>query len=153
MPNNNPYSKATGAYGSALPTDQRALEGTILLKAATNLEALARRIEGGEKPSLEEIDDVLTNNRKIWQIFLDTAMSTDNAMPLELRNNIASLAVFVFKRTQDIMIDTQPAKFTVLVNINRNIAAGLLKRPAAPAAATAPAAAEARPLATTDSMA
>lgn len=138
---NNPYSKAAGAYGSSThSTDQRGLEGAVLLKAASNLEALARRIEAGEKPSLEEIDDTLTNNRKIWQIFLDNAMNEDNGMPLELRNNVASLAVFVFKRTQDILVDTIPEKFTVLININRNIASGLMKKPAAAAsAASAPA--------------
>lgn len=153
---NNPYSKAAGAYGApALSTDQRALEGSVLLKSASNLEALARRIEAGEKPSLEEIDDTLTNNRKIWQIFLDNAMNEDNGMPLELRNNVASLAVFVFKRTQDILIDTRPEKFTVLVNINRNIASGLMKRPVVPAAAPNAALPEkpAATMAVTDSMA
>ncbi|MCK5659383.1 MAG: hypothetical protein KAH96_05870, partial [Alphaproteobacteria bacterium] len=40
----------------------------------------------------------------------------------------ASLAVFVFKRTQEIMIDMKPEKFKALININRNIAAGLMSR-------------------------
>jgi flagellar protein FlaF len=125
----NPYARAASAYGTtSATTDQRALEGTILLAAAQQLEDLARRLQNGDKSSLEEIDNTLTHNRKLWQVFLDNTMNKDNLMPQEIKNNVASLAVFVFKRTQEILIDTQPEKFTVLININRNIAAGLMKK-------------------------
>jgi hypothetical protein len=39
-----------------------------------------------------------------------------------------SLALFVFKRSHEILIDTAPEKFQVLVSINRHIAAGLMKK-------------------------
>jgi flagellar protein FlaF len=129
--NNNPYSAAAGAYGStSAATDQRALEGTILLSAAQRLEDLAKRLQKGETPALEEIDEILTYNRKLWQVFLDNAMDETNLMPMDIKNNVASLAVFVFKRTQDILIETKPEKFAVLISINRNIAAGLMKQQA-----------------------
>jgi len=153
--NNTQYSKASTAYGStAAVTDQRALEGQVLLKAAQKLEDLAKRLQGGEKPSVADIDDTLVYNRKLWQLFLDNMMNPEHALPLEIKNNVASLAVFVFKRTQEILIDTQPEKFAVLININRNIAAGLMKAAAAPATpAQEPAAPPASSGMPTDSMA
>lgn len=133
MPNNNPYTQATGAYGatSTANVDQRVLEGTILLRAAQKLEDLAKHLEAQEKVSLEEISDVLDYNQKLWQVFVDNMKDPNCLLPLDIRNNVASLALFVFKRTHEIMIDTVPEKFGVLVSINRNIAAGLMKKPAA----------------------
>lgn len=154
MSNHNPYSKAADAYGTtAAATDQRALEGKILLKAAQKLEDLAKRLSGPDKVSREEIDEALLYNQKLWQLFAEDMMNDDHLLPQEIKNNIASLAVFVFKRSREILIETSPEKFKALININRNIAAGLMKRPApAPAAhaAAAPASPEA---AATDSMA
>ncbi|MCK5555250.1 MAG: flagellar biosynthesis regulator FlaF [Alphaproteobacteria bacterium] len=135
MSSNNPYSKASDAYGTtAAATDQRALEGQILLKAAQKLEDLSKRLEADEKPSLEESDDTLMYNQKLWQFFVGEMMNSEHSLPQGIKNNMASLAVFVFKRTQEIMIDMKPEKFKALVNINRNIAAGLMsKKPQAEA--------------------
>jgi flagellar protein FlaF len=130
MPSNNPYAKAADAYDTAsAATDQRVLEGQLLLKATRKLEDLAKRLHNGETVSLEDIDDALIYNRKLWQVFLDTMMDANHLLPQEIKNNVASLAVFVFKRTQEILIDPRPEEFTALVNINRNIAAGLMKKP------------------------
>ncbi|MCK4946002.1 MAG: flagellar biosynthesis regulator FlaF [Alphaproteobacteria bacterium] len=129
MSSNNPYSNASDAYGTtAAATDQRSLEGQILLKAAQKLEDMAKRLEAGENPSLEESGETLTYNQKLWQFFVGEMMNSDHSLPLDIKNNIASLAVFVFKRTQEIMIDMKPEKFKALININRNIAAGLMSR-------------------------
>ena len=155
MPDKNPYTKAADAYGTtaAASPDQRVLEGTILLKAAQKLEDLAKRMSGGEKPSLEEIDETLTYNQKLWQLFVEDMINPEHLLPQEIKNNVASLAVFVFKRTQEIYFETKPEKFKVLVNINRNIAAGLMKRPA-PQASTTPKQPEQVPTKTmTDSLA
>lgn len=132
MSNNhqNPYTKAAGAYGStAAATDQRVLEGTILLKAAQKLEDLAKALKTGEKISPEELDSVLVYNQKLWQLFVEDMMNPEHPLPQEIKNNIASLALFVFKRTHEILVETKPEKFKALVDINRNIAAGLMKKP------------------------
>jgi glutamate synthase (NADPH/NADH) large chain len=50
----------------------------------------------------------------------------------EIKQNIANLAIFIFKRTVELMIDKKPERLGVLININRQIAAGLRERPAAP---------------------
>lgn len=151
MSNQNPYSKAAGAYVTqATATDQRALEGTVLLQAAQKLEDLMIRLEKGEKASLEELGATLTHNRKLWELFANDMANPEHILPQDLRNNIASLAFFVFKRTQEILIETHPDKFRALISINRSIAAGLMKKVAV---ATPPAAMPAADTSATDRIA
>lgn len=152
MSANNPYHSASSAYSdTSVATDQRLLESRVLLKAAAKLDTLANRLEAGETPTLAEIDEVLDYNRKLWLLFVSETMNDDHALPQEIKNNIASLGVFVFKRTIDILADTRHEKIRALVDINRNIASGLAKAAANAAAAEAKAeAAERKP---TDNMA
>ncbi len=136
MSNKNPYSQAAGAYVKiATATDQRTMEATVLLQAAQKLEDLARRLQDGEKVRLEELGEILNHNQKLWQLFVSDMDNPDHHLPQDLRNNVASLAFFVFKHTQDILVETLPEKFQVLININRCIAAGLMKKPDAATAA------------------
>ena len=57
------------------------------------------------------------------------AESNDNPQPIEVRQNILNLAVFVMQRTLDIQVDPKPEKLQSLIDINSNIAAGLSGRP------------------------
>lgn len=138
MPASNPYHNASDAYSNtAAATDQRSLEGKVLMKAAMRLEQLSERLTNGEKPTLEEISEAVEYNQKLWTLFLSETMNEDHPLPQEIKNNIASLGTFVFKRTIDVLADTRPEKIRVLIDINRNIASGLLKSasqaPATPA--------------------
>ncbi len=148
MPNKNPYGQASDAYGNmAAKGDQRSLEGKILLKSARQLEELSKRMAAGDKPTLEEIDFPLEYNRKLWMVFVNDTMNDSHPLPQEIKNNIASLGVFVFKRTVDVLGDPTPAKLQALIEINRNIAAGLMKQKPAdkPAADTQPSPADTTP--------
>lgn len=139
MPANHPYHSATNAYTNMSSVgDQRSLEGRILIKAALRLDLLAQRLSAGEQVTREEIGETMEYNQKLWTIFVAETMNQDHPLPQEIKNNIASLGVFVFKRTMDILADTQPEKIRALVDINRNIASGLMKA-SANAAAAAPA--------------
>ena len=129
----NPYGKAADAYSStAAATDQRALEGKILQKAAQKLETLCSRLQNGEKIPLEEIGDTFEYNRKIWTLFVSETMNDAHGLPQGIKNNIASLGIFVFKRSHEALIDPTPEKIKPLIDINRNIASGLLKQATAP---------------------
>lgn len=130
MSNKNPYTQAADAYGNtAGATDQRSLEGKVLLKSARQLEELSKRLKAGEIVSLEDIGHAVEYNRKLWMVFVNETMNDDHPLPQEIKNNIASLGVFVFKRSTDILADTTPEKISALIEINRNIAAGLMKQP------------------------
>jgi flagellar protein FlaF len=126
----NPYSRAAGAYGNtASTTDPRMLEGQILLKAAMKIEDLQTRMKNGENIDFREIGDVLDYNQKLWTVFVSDAGDPAHPLPQEIKNNIASLGLFIFKRTIEVRANPEPGKLQILININRNIAAGLMKRP------------------------
>ena len=51
--------------------------------------------------------------------------SEENPLPKEIKENIASLGVFILTQTLDAMIKPDAEKIAPLISINRNIAAGL----------------------------
>lgn len=126
---NNPHASAADAYGSNAQKhtpDQREVEARVLLKAA---KALQETRDNLENISHEELEEVLTYNRQIWLMFVDTAVEDeDPERPVGLRNNIASLGIFIFNHMLEVMADPQPEKFDILIEINREIAAGLMSR-------------------------
>jgi len=127
----NPYAHAANAYGDNAQkntTDQRELEARILLKSAKMLSDLQENLENA---NLELIESALKYNRQIWMMFYDTALENpDNNRPNDLRSNIVNLANFIFKREMDIMSAPEKQKFDVLININKEIAAGLMTQQA-----------------------
>ncbi len=132
----DPYRSATQAYvtGSRSAPDQRQLEADALLKAALLLED-ARFVENGSA-----LDEALLYNRKLWTIFAVEAAEGSDRLPRDLRANIANIALFVFRRSLELLATPAPDKIDVLIEINRSIAAGLLSRPAmtVPAAGAQP---------------
>lgn len=126
----NPHAAAAGKYAQnaqAHTPDQRELEGRVLLKSARQLQKLQ---EKWDAVTSEELEEALRYNRQIWMMFVDTALedkSPDRSM--DLRNNIANLGLFIFKQTVDIQAAPQKEKLNVLIDINRDIAAGLMTKP------------------------
>ena len=104
----------------------RETEGRALLEAARRLAAIQ------EKP--DDRDSFLENvrlNWRLWTIFQAELTEPESQVPLEIRQNMLNLCNFVDKRTVEILADPKPEMLTVLININRNIAAGLLADPTA----------------------
>lgn len=140
--NNNPYAKAAGAYDQNAQknaSSQREMEARILLKSNRMLQAIQNDWDNLDRALLE---DALNYNRQIWMLFYDTALETkDGSRPNDLRSNIVNLANFIFKREIDILSDPKREKLDILVNINREIAAGLMTNPGlAPGVAPPPSA-------------
>lgn len=126
---NNPHAKAAGAYDKHAQThtpDQREMEARVLLKAARKMQDLQK---DWDSMSMEMLDEAMRYNRQIWLMFVDTAVEDeDPARPKELRNNIANLGVFIFKRTVDILSKPEKEKLNILIEINQDIAAGLMAK-------------------------
>jgi flagellar protein FlaF len=112
---------ATVAKETASP---RELEASLLLKAASKLQFAYDGWNDGA-PSL---GDALLYNRRLWTIFMESVSSNDNALPVETRQNIANLGIFIMNETLSILNDPQPASLLPLININRGIATGLRGR-------------------------
>lgn len=130
MPPSSPYASAAGQYdkhAQAHTPDQRELEARILLKSAKHMQALR---DDWENMTPEALDDILRYNRHIWLMFVDHAMEdNDENRPQELRANIANLGTFIFNHSMALLADPAKEKLDVLIEINREIAAGLMTRP------------------------
>ena len=129
----NPYAHAASTYGDHAQKntpDQRELEGRILLKSAKMLKDLQ---DDWDNVNTEILESTLKYNRQVWMVFYDTALENpEGDRPNDLRSNIINLANFIFKRELEIMAKPERQKLDVLVNINREIAAGLMSKPKKP---------------------
>jgi len=106
------------------------------------LTTAARRLsEAKTSGSADTILSAVRLNWRLWTIFQANLSDPDCGVPNEIRGNLLSLANFIDKRSVELLLDADPNKVDVLININRQIASGLLgdTRPAAaePAQATA----------------
>ena len=99
----------------------RELEADLLLDAAARLQAVRDAWDKKRK----DLEAALINNRRLWSIFVTSATSNDNPLPAPVRQNIANLGLFVFKQTIAVQIDPKPDNLVSLININRELAAGL----------------------------
>ncbi|ADZ69951.1 Flagellar protein FlaF [Polymorphum gilvum SL003B-26A1] len=97
------------------------------MKAAARLQLIKDEWDGS---SFAEKDDALAYNRKLWTVLVTSATGAESHLPQDLKNNLASLGVFVFKHTINVLIDPAPEKLDTLIFINRSIAEGLRAQPA-----------------------
>ncbi|MET0877070.1 MAG: flagellar biosynthesis regulator FlaF [Tardiphaga sp.] len=114
---------ARTAQTTASPRD---IEAQALLKAARKLQDVMTNWATTD----EGLEDALMFNRKLWSIFLGDAMSEENQQPLEVRQNIANIGVFILTQCAALKLKPEVDKLQSLIDINRNIAAGLSGRAA-----------------------
>lgn len=103
---------------------QRELEANLLLKAASRLQA----VHDGWDRKQNELSDALLYNRRLWTIFMAAVAQEDNPLPRAVREDVANLGLFVFRHTLSLIADPRPEYLGCLVNINRQLAAGLQGR-------------------------
>ena len=117
---------AAQTYGAIAQqtANPRELEADLLLNAAARLQA----IHDGWDSKRSELDGALLYNRKLWSIFVTSATSAENPLPVGVRQNVANLGLFVFSHTLAILANPRPESLGSLIHINRELAAGLLGR-------------------------
>lgn len=98
----------------------REVEAMAFTKAAVLLEE-AKQKTG----SIEEYSKALRFNHLLWTIIQADLTEPENQLPNEIKANIMSLSIFVDKQTTKAMRSSNAADLDVLININRNLAAGL----------------------------
>src|SRR4029077_16426362 len=113
-------SNAAQAYArtSTTTASPREIEAQALLKAARQLQDVQSNWTGPDKA----MHSALLFNRRLWTIFMSAAEADENPQPMEIRQNIANIGVFVMKQTIDMQINPDPAKLDSLIDINRNLA-------------------------------
>lgn len=119
-------SNAAQAYArtAQASSSPREIEAQALLKAARQLQDIQTNWTGPDK----NMHTALLFNRRLWSIFMSAAESNDNRQPLDVRQKIANIGVFVMKQTVDMQTNPDPAKLKSLIDINCNLAAGLAGR-------------------------
>jgi flagellar biosynthesis activator protein FlaF len=116
------HSAAKAYSNTARQTaNERELEADLLLKAAARLQSVYDSWE----QKRAELPDALLYNRKLWTIFLTDVTGPDHPLPSNIRQNVANLGLFVIKQTLSITADPKRDQLGSLININRQIAAGL----------------------------
>lgn len=128
-PSTKDHAQAANVYGTNVQKntpDQRELEAHVLLKSAKFLQDLQN---DWDNMTPEVLEETLKYNRQIWMMFYDTAIENpEDDRPNDLRSNIVNLANFIFKRELEILGTPKKEKLDVLINVNREIAAGLMAR-------------------------
>src|ERR1700710_513888 len=114
----------TYARNSQTTASPREIEAQALLKAARQLQDVQSNWTGPDK----NMHRALLFNRRLWSIFMSAVETDDNPQPMQVRQNIANIGVFVMKQTVEMQIAPDPAKLKSLIDINCNIAAGLSGR-------------------------
>jgi flagellar protein FlaF len=99
----------------------RVLEANLLSRAATQLQ----HVRDAEHVDSTTLRDALHFNRKLWNVFMGSVAAQDNELPVKLRENIANLGIFIMNETVELMRQPDLRKIDTLININRQLAAGL----------------------------
>jgi flagellar protein FlaF len=116
-------AKAYGAVAKQI-VNPRELEADLLLNAASRLQTIHDNWEKGRG----DLDEALLYNRKLWSIFLTSVTSPEHPLPVAVRQNVANLGLYVMNQTVAILANPQRKNLGSLININRELAAGLLGR-------------------------
>jgi flagellar biosynthesis activator protein FlaF len=120
-------SAAAQAYAriANTTTSPRDIEAQALLMAANKLQAVMTNADA----TFQQTSEALMFNRKLWSIFLSEAQRDENPQPLDVRQNIANIGIFVLTQCTALQHVRQVEHLQSLIDINRNIAAGLSGRP------------------------
>ncbi len=122
-----PNSSQIGAYARTQNTSggPRNTEARALTEAARRMSEARQALPDDNRA----YQDALRLNWRLWTIIQADVSSPENPLPPEIKSNIISLSIFVDRQTLSALGDPDPAKMDVLININRNIAAGLMQNP------------------------
>lgn len=97
------------------------LESRDFIRAASSLNSIKEHWDTEQDHLMEALD----KNRRLWTIIASAMKEEDCPQPPEIRNNILNLALFVFRRTIDVISEPKPESLNILISINMNIAKGL----------------------------
>jgi len=107
-------------------------EAWALVEAAKRL-AISITDESGDPKTIKNARKAaLRLNWRLWTIFQAELTTERSELPDEIRVNMLTLCKFIDKHTVGALVNPTPESMTVLIDINRNIAAGLAQLPEDP---------------------
>lgn len=102
----------------------REAEAAVLIKAANRIQAFR-----SEAASSTGLNDALMFNQRVWTLLATAVADPANPLPDDIRRNVTSIAVFVFRTILDAMIAPTTRKLDALISLNHQLAAGLQGNP------------------------
>lgn len=124
-----PYGRGTGGYAATprggSPTHT---EAWALTEAARRMAiAIAAYEEDASKDNLNKIRDAVRLNWRLWTIFQAELTTGNSSVPDNVRIDMLTLCKFVDNHTVEMLAETSAERVMQLIEINRNIASGLLE--------------------------
>jgi flagellar protein FlaF len=125
------YAKQLDAYRSvqnSINLSGREIEAAALTRCAVLLDDCRKNWDAQDRS--DKLSDALRTNQMVWSILQSELVKDDNPLPIEIRQNILTLSVFIDNRIVQIMASPAPEKLKIIIDINLNLAAGLRGSPA-----------------------
>lgn len=101
-------------------------EAWALIEVSRRIAAIIRYGDLTKIEDKKRLREVLRLNLRIWTIIQAEQLTGENQLPDPIRLNILTLCKFIDNQTIDTMLNPTAEKAATLININRNIAAGLM---------------------------
>jgi len=101
------------------------IEASVLNQAALKLKECQQSWDADDRD--ERLNAALNFNQQVWSILQGELVKADNPLPKPIRQNLLTLSAFIDKRIFEIMAFPAPEKLNIVIDINRNIAAGLIE--------------------------
>jgi flagellar protein FlaF len=119
------FRNAKKAYdvGARTTTSTRDLEAAALFKAARMLEAVQKDWDAPDR--LQRLHEALRHNQRLWTLFQVELQRDDQALAAGLRENLLRLSAFVDRRTFELIAHAEREQLSALIEIDRQIGAGL----------------------------
>ena len=103
------------------------LESAVLIRAAQKLKDCQDHWDSENRDS--QFKEALRYNQMIWSIFQGELAREENPLPVKIKQQLLTLSAFIDKTIFEAMANPIPEKLTPLIQINQNIAAGLMTSP------------------------
>ena len=101
-------------------------EAWALVEAARRMASPLEYGDLNDERNKVRVQESLRLNWRLWTIFQTELSLEDGPVPTEIRESMLSLCNFVDRHTVDTINEPTPEKIATLIEINRNIANGLL---------------------------
>lgn len=114
---------AAGNYSRVpQPGNPRNTEAWALMEAA-------RRMRDAKAKGKDDLLKAVRLNWRLWTIFQSNLVDPEAPIPMPIRENMLALSNFVDRRSAEILSNPTPELVDALVNINAQIAGGLMTVP------------------------
>lgn len=125
------FTKPLDAYRTAQKSQNmsgRDIEAAALTRCALLLSDCQKNWDAPDRDAM--LAEALRHNQRVWTILQSELVKPDNPLPIQIRENILTLSVFIDNRIIQVMAHPEPEKLKIIIDINLNLAAGLRGSPA-----------------------